>query len=121
MQPQWDDGYQPADAEIVKRLAKRMSGRSGFLPADVPDIEQELGSHVAINICKYDHSRGTRSQFVTTVAKNRLLNLIEMQKAKKRGNCRNVLISDAGEQALMDDSRSQDRIDMVSVRRTTGR
>lgn len=109
MQPLWDERYQPADAEIVKKKAARMAKRRGF---DVEDLAQELAMHVYQQTPKHDPARGRRDKFVGKVAKNRLLNLIESRRAQKRDDRRNIEYEDGPEGALIDGEVSQDQIDL---------
>lgn len=112
MQPLWDERYQPADAEIVKKKATRMAGRSGFRSADVADIEQELATHVFQQTHRHDPGRGPRDAFVGKIAMNKLLNLIEKRAAMKRDDRRNVEYDDGPDGSLIDGTVSNDQIDL---------
>ncbi|MCC7408909.1 MAG: hypothetical protein IT442_12610 [Phycisphaeraceae bacterium] len=90
--PLWDEKYQPTDAEIIKKKARKMIGHYGYRTCDVVDLEQELALHVVQQMQLYRPGRGTRAQFVSRIARNKLLNIIERRTAQKRDDRRNVAI-----------------------------
>jgi DNA-directed RNA polymerase specialized sigma24 family protein len=109
----WDERFTPADAEIIKRKARKLAGHYGYRASDVEDIEQDLATHVFQQTHRHLPERGSREKFVSKVAKNKLLNLIEKRTAMKRGDGRNVSVDEAGERALLDGSISPDSLDVV--------
>lgn len=95
--PLWNERYQPSDAEIIKKKARKMVGHYGYRTCDVVDLEQELALHMVQQMRLYRPGRGTRAQFVNRIAKNKLLNIIERRTAQKRDDRRNVAIEKAGD------------------------
>lgn len=112
MQPLWDERYQPADAEIVKKKARQMWGPRGYLDYEIADIEQELAMQVFQRIDRQRPDRGPRAGFVAKVAKNALLNLIERRSAKKRDDRRNIEYGDGPEGTLIDGEMTAQQIDL---------
>jgi RNA polymerase sigma factor (sigma-70 family) len=108
-----DPRFNEADAAIIKRKAKRLAGHYGYRISDVEDIEQDLAMHVFQQTHRHEPGRGSREKFVSKVAKNKLLNLIEKHTAKKRDRRRDVPADDVGEGALLDGGIAPDRIDLV--------
>jgi len=94
VRPLWDERYQPADHEIIRRKAAKFA-RSNRRPVDVDDIVQDLSLHVFQQTHRHDPARGTRAVFVDKVAKNKLLHLVEASQAKRRDDRRNVKYDDA--------------------------
>ncbi|MCC7409535.1 MAG: hypothetical protein IT442_15835 [Phycisphaeraceae bacterium] len=90
--PLWNERYQPSDAEIIKKKARKMVGHYGYRTCDVVDLEQELALHVVQQMRQYRPGRGTRAQFVNRITKNKLLNIIERRTAQKRDGRRDVAI-----------------------------
>lgn len=111
MQPLWDERYQPADAEIVKRKARQISGPRGYRDCELADIEQELAMQVFQHVHRQRPDRGSRAGFVGKVAKNALLNLIERRSAKKRDDRRNIEYDDGPEGTLLDGETTPEHID----------
>jgi hypothetical protein len=117
-----DPRYQPEDAEIIKKKAKRLVGHYGYRQDDVDDLEQELALHVFPRIHLHRPERGSREGFVGKMASNKLLNVIEQRTAQKRDRRYDTRIDDAGEDALNDGSTSQDRIDLqIDMRQVLAR
>ncbi len=108
----WDERFTPADAEIIKRKARRLVGHYGYRTSDAEDIEQDLAMHVFQQTYRHRPDRGSREQFVSTIAKNKLLNMIEHRTAQKRDNRRDVRADDTDERALLNKSGSPERIDL---------
>ena len=79
-----DPRFTDADAEIIRRKAKRLAGHCGYRTSDVEDIEQDLAMHVFQQTHRHDPERGTREKFVSKIVKNKLLNIVESRNAKKR-------------------------------------
>jgi DNA-directed RNA polymerase specialized sigma24 family protein len=112
-----DARFTEADADIIKRKAKRMAGHYGYRTTDVEDIEQDLATHVFQQTHRHQPERGSREKFVSKVAKNKLLHLIEQRTAQKRDNRRDVRMDDVGEGVLLDGGNAPDRIDVgIDVR-----
>lgn len=112
MKPLWDDRYTPADAEIIKRKARKMIGNFGYSRSDADDIEQELAMHAFRQTGKHDPARGTREKFVEKMARNKILNLIEAKTAAKRDDRRNISIDDASDYAVLDGHVAPEVIDV---------
>lgn len=96
MQDNSDERFTAAAAAEIKLLAKRLKGHYGYRASDIEDLEQELAAHVIQRMDQYVPERGSRGAFVSTVAKNRILNLIEARTAAKRDGRRNVSLDPAG-------------------------
>jgi len=112
MRPLWDERYQPADAEVIKRKARRLAGHYGYRVSDIADIEQEVATQVVQQLHRHDPSRGSREGFVGKVAKNTLLNLIDKRSAKKRDDRRNIEYDDGPEGTLIDGTTTPEQIDL---------
>lgn len=112
-----DPRFTEEDAEIIKRKAKRLAGHYGYRSSDVEDIEQDLAMHVFQQTHRHQPERGSREKFVSKVAKNKLLNLIEQRTAKKRDRRRDVRMDEVGEGALLDGENTPEQIDVgIDVR-----
>jgi RNA polymerase sigma factor (sigma-70 family) len=111
MRPLWDHRYQPADAEIVKRIARKYARRNPSPVLDADEIEQEIAMHVLKQSHLHDPSRGTRAQFISKVAKHRVLNLIEWRDARKRNDRRNVSYDAIGDRLMADSDEAFAQID----------
>jgi len=117
MNQERDDRFTPADAEIVKRKARNMFGQHGWNRQDVEDIEAELIFHIWKQSPRHDPAQGPRERFIKKITKNKMLNLIEARKAKKRDGRRNVLLDDAIEGAVLDGRNDPAKIDtQIAVR-----
>jgi DNA-directed RNA polymerase specialized sigma24 family protein len=107
-----DPRFTPADAAIVKSKARGVLGRFGFRVSDLEDLEQELATQVFQKTCLHDPERGSREAFVGAVAANKLLNLVQIRTARKRGDRRNFAYADAPDPALIDGTVTQTQIDL---------
>lgn len=105
----WDERYQPADAEIVKRKAAQIGRRWRLRSDDIDELQQEAAMHVATQMHRHDPARGSREAFVAAVAKRRMLNLIEKRTARKRDDRRNSSY-DETEMPMIDGSTSGEQI-----------
>ena len=114
----WDGRFTPADAQIIKHKAKKLVGHYGYRFGDVEDIRQDLAAHVLQRMDRYQPGRGPRAAFVSTVAKHKLLNLIEQRRALKRGGGRNVPLDAVGEGVLLDSRTAIDAVDLAIDVRT---
>ena len=112
MKPLWDERFTPADAQIIKRKAKRMAGHYGYRTSDVDDIEQDLAMQVFQQTHRHQPDLGSREKFVGKVAKNSLINLIEAKTAKKRDRRRDINVDDAPSDVLLDGHDTPERLDM---------
>lgn len=113
----WDDRYTPADAEIVKRKANKMFGHYGWGKDDVEDIQAELIFHVWKQSPRHDPGQGPREGFIKKITKNKMLNLIEARRRKKRDTRGNVPFDDAVEGAVLDGRNDPAKIDtQIAVR-----
>lgn len=112
MKELWDERYQPADDEIVKRKAAKFARRNRSARLDAEEVSQELATHVFQNTHRHDHARGSREKFVSKVVKNKLLNLIEARTAKKRDDRRNIEYDQSPEGSLIDGSATAAQIDL---------
>jgi len=97
-----DPRYTTADAAVIRQMAWRFAHH--FDRREVEDVQQEVALHVFQRTCQHDPTRGSRAGFVSVVAKHRILQLIERQRAAKRGHGRTV-------QASWDDDWQTDRRD----------
>lgn len=111
MRELWDERFTPADAEIIRQKARKLGGHFGFRAGDVDDIQQEIALHVFPRTGQHDPSRGTRGGFVSSMADNRVVNIIEHRTAKRRDNRRDVRIGDGQDHLVMDHATTPDRID----------
>jgi RNA polymerase sigma factor (sigma-70 family) len=111
MRPLWNEHYQPEDAEIVKRIARKFARRNPSPVLDVDEVEQELAMHVVKQSHLHDPSRGTRAQFISKIAKHRVLNMIEWRDARKRNDRRNVSSEVVGEHLMADSDDAFAQID----------
>lgn len=101
-----------SDAEIIKRKARALVGYYGFRTGDVEDLCQELAMHVVTRAHLYRPERGSRAQFVNTLAKNKLLEIIRSRTAQKRDKRRDLSMDDPGAASPFDRSTSPGRIDL---------
>ena len=108
----WDERFAPADAEIIKHKARKLVGHYGYRTSDVEDIQQDLALHVFSRTYHHRPDLGSRETFVSTVVKNKILNLIEHRTALKRDHRRDVPADEVGEGVMLDGSSSPERIDL---------
>jgi hypothetical protein len=112
-----DPRFTEADADIIKRKAKRLVGHYGYRTSDVEDIEQDLAMHVFPRTRLHQPEKGSREGFIGTIATNKLRNVIELRTAQKRNRQHDVRIDDLGEGVVNDGTVSQEHLDrQIDVR-----
>lgn len=102
----FDARFLPEDAEIIKHKVRKLIGRYGLTASDAPDLQQELALHVSTQMARYDRSRAKRSTFVDRIASNKLANIIEGLRAKKRGGGKTGGTLDAVSEERLVDARA---------------
>jgi len=100
VRPLWDERYQPADHEIIRRKAAKFA-RTSRRRVDAEDIAQDLALHVLKWTDRHTPRPGTRAALMETMARNKLLNLIHARDAKKRDDRRNIDYDNAPERMLV--------------------
>jgi DNA-directed RNA polymerase specialized sigma24 family protein len=79
---------------------------------EAEDVAQDLATHVFQQTHRARSGKEKRAHFVAKVVKNKALNLIEAQRAKKRDDRRNIDYEDAPDGALIDGSRNEAQVDL---------
>lgn len=90
MGEQQDGRFTPSDTALIRHKARRLVGHHGYRSSDVEDLEQDLSLQVLRQSHRYRPRRGSREAFMTTVIKNKVLNMTEYRTARKR-NGRDVV------------------------------
>jgi RNA polymerase sigma factor (sigma-70 family) len=115
-----DPRYTTADAAVIKQMAWRFAHR--FRRDDLEDVQQEVAMHVFQCTGRVDPARGSRAAFVNVIAKHRILQLIELQEAHKRGYRRTVQPVPWDQDWLTDHRTTPQRVDLaIDVRDAMGR
>lgn len=113
MQPLWDQRYQPADADIVRRKAKKMMRRRTLRELEIEDIEQEMAMRVIQQSHLHRPDRGSREGFVGKTVENAYLTLYEKRTAKKREDKGTRELQDSTMRSLSDGRTTQEQIDLA--------
>jgi RNA polymerase sigma factor (sigma-70 family) len=74
----------PAVRQRVRRKVHRLVGRQGLTQEDAEDIEQELLAHLFRRLAEFDPGRGQRDNFVATLIRRFLINLLRDRRAARR-------------------------------------
>jgi RNA polymerase sigma-70 factor (ECF subfamily) len=69
---------------LIRRKARQLAGRVGFLQADRQDLEQEMAVDLLLRLPHYDPGLAKRETFITRLIDHRVATLIEAQKAGVR-------------------------------------
>jgi DNA-directed RNA polymerase specialized sigma24 family protein len=77
-------GIDPQAKQIIQHKARRLIGKAGFTPSDLPDIEQEMLFKLSRSQAAYDPKRAKPSTFVKTVAERQGMNLVRKQQSRGR-------------------------------------
>lgn len=83
-----NEGVDPQVSQIIQHKARRLIGKAGFTPSDLPDIEQEMLFKLSRSQAAYDPSRAKPSTFVKTVAERQGMNLVRKQQSRGRSKVR---------------------------------
>ena len=91
-----DDGLSQFDdpevdkftARLVKRKARQLVGRAGFVSSDREDIEQDLSLKLTKQLSAFDPRKGSLMSFITTVVERHAATLIRNKNAEKRDHRR---------------------------------
>jgi RNA polymerase sigma-70 factor (ECF subfamily) len=70
--------------KLIKRKARQLAGRVGFLQADRQDLEQEMALDLLLRLPRYDPALAKRETFITRLIDHKIATLIEAQKAGVR-------------------------------------
>lgn len=103
MGERWNDKrLNPADAELIEKMARKFARINSLPESDVEDLQQAVFAHVISVSHHHKEERGSRRRFVSRVAKNKLRNILDGNHAQKRDRRRDVSIEKVGEPALGD-------------------
>lgn len=78
-------GLHPYAINTVRHHARRLARSSGFSPADVEDIEQELMLDMHRRLARFDPSRAGLNTFIARVAMNRVASFQEGVRNERHG------------------------------------
>lgn len=78
------EGIDALAVKIIRNKASQLVGRSGFVEADLQDLEQELVMDLQQRLPRFDPNRAGRKTFITYVVKHRVATLIKAQEAGNR-------------------------------------
>lgn len=78
-------------ARLISNVAGRMVGKTGLLPDDIPDLQQDLWLELLSRLPSYRSERGGPRAFITLVVKNGAASILKTRAAAKRGNDRPCL------------------------------
>jgi len=78
------DGVDEYAINLIRYKVQRLAGQSGFIRADIPDLEQHLIIDLLARLPRFDARRAKRETFITRVVDNCIATLIEGQKAGVR-------------------------------------
>jgi RNA polymerase sigma-70 factor, ECF subfamily len=76
-----NDGVNSYLAKLVRIKARSLIGKPGFVPADVPDIEQELTLDALNRLPRFDPERAKLETFITRIVDHCIATLIESRRA----------------------------------------
>lgn len=71
-------------ARLIRKKAKQLIGRAGYLKADQRDLEQELRLRVWLAFAQFDPARAHWNAYVTTVVERHVATLLEHGRRSKR-------------------------------------
>ncbi len=78
-------------SRLIHRVAGRMVGKTGLLPDDIQDLQQDLWLELLTRIPNYRPERGGPRAFITLVVKNGAASILKTRAAAKRGKGRPCL------------------------------
>lgn len=109
-----DTRFIPEDALIIRHKVMKLVGRCGITRSDQPDLRQELAFHVSMQMSRFDPSRGTRRTYVNRISQNKILNILEQRRARKRGSGKSIMaIDEETEEMVPDPHGDGDSVDMT--------
>lgn len=109
-------------SRLIHRVAGRMVGKTGLLPDDIPDLQQDLWLELLSRLPSYRPERGGPRAFITLVVRNGAASILKARTAAKRGKGRPCL--SLNREYEDDDGRSVELHETITVddylRRTRG-
>ena len=75
---------------FIRRKARQLVGRCGFVASDFHDIAQDLRLDVLRRLARFDGSKSKRHTFVAMVVRRCVASMLERRRAEKRNNRRRV-------------------------------
>ena len=78
------DGIDPFAVRLIRKRARQLVGGAGFMPCDVPDLEQELAMDLLTRLPKFRDGGAPRESFIAVAIKHRAATLVEARMAAKR-------------------------------------
>ena len=78
------EGIDMFAVKLIRNKASQLVGRTGFVEADLHDLEQELVLDLLQRLPRFDPNRAGRNTFITRVVKHRVATLIKAQEAGNR-------------------------------------
>ena len=78
------DGCDEYAVSIIRRKARQLRGRKGFVKADIKDIEQELMLDLLRRLQRFDSRRAQKTTFIAMLVRNHAATLIEARTAELR-------------------------------------
>lgn len=70
--------------KLIKRKARQLAGRVGFVQSDRQDLEQEMALDLLLRLPRYDPDLAKRETFITRLIDHKIATLVEAQKAGVR-------------------------------------
>jgi hypothetical protein len=84
--PSWD----AALADVVRRKARQLVGKTGLTAQDLPDLEGDLALDLVARMADYDPARADRDRFVRMVIARAAAKLLRHRRAARRDTRRVV-------------------------------
>lgn len=97
---------------FIRIKAKQIAGRYGFQPYEAADIQQSLILDCLERFAHFDPKRGSPRSFIRSVVNHGVANLIESQRARRRGY--GVRHSSLNSSFDINDPSSPEIVDIVS-------
>lgn len=77
-------GLDELEVRLIKRKARQLAGRMGFLKADRQDLEQEMALDLLLRLPHFNPALAKRETFITRLIDHRVATVVEAQKAGVR-------------------------------------
>jgi len=78
------DPRDPVASHLIRTKASKLSRRRGFVPSDMPDIEQELWLHLVVNVGRFDPSSGDWGCWASVILDRRCISMWRERNAERR-------------------------------------
>jgi len=101
-----ESGLDKFAANRIRKAARLLIGKYGFLPSDLHDIEQELAAEVIAKFPKWDPAKGSRTTFIATIIDRKVASMVRERRTERRNDARSPASLDGVEVGIDDETTS---------------